>query len=151
MPLPSLRTCIDINSNFLILAGKIRTENTDKLYFYSFQKYPMLHFAVESEKRYPREIYWYITPRSFFVQGVVYGNFVPCFMSLKMYALKTKVVMRVAYLSCYKLWTLILTTKEFSPPKKKTIVFVDDSDNLPLWRLLSNESSRKHINAYSSS
>ena len=28
----------------------------------------------------------------------------PCFMSLKMHALKTKAVMGVAYLSCYKVW-----------------------------------------------
>ena len=32
----------------------------------------------------------------------------PCFMSLKMHALKTKVIMRVAYLSCYKVWTVYL-------------------------------------------
>lgn len=45
--------------------------------------------------------------------------------------LSTKVEMKLAYLSCYKVRTFILSTEEFSPPKEKNI-FLDDSDNLPL-------------------
>ena len=71
-------------------------------------------------------------------------------MLLNMHALITNVLKKLAYLSCYEVRTLILSTEEFYPPKAQKI-FVDDSDNLPLWRPLLNESNRKYITAYRSS